>query len=165
MTSDANGESPLLPERRRPLTGVFALTVIQFFAGGAALFAAALLLIVGSAVSYNGGLTLIGWPILAVIIAVISMIAAMLVGLPIRLIPTLRTWWRSHGIVTLIGVVLGLTACIIILATAPIVLAHDEDGAYMARNPNWWVLLSAWSVFAISIAHFVWPTGHARRAT
>ncbi|EXJ50414.1 MAG: hypothetical protein BGN98_08970 [Microbacterium sp. 69-7] len=102
----------------------------HFFAGGAVLFAAALALIFGSAMSYDGILSLIGWPILALIVAVVSIIAAMVLGLPIRLIPSLRSWWRSHG--------------------------------YLARGPDGWALLAAWSIFSISVAHVVWPTRGAR---
>jgi len=100
---------------------------------------------------------LIGWPILALIVAVVSIIAAMVLGLPIRLIPSLRSWWRSHGIVTLIGAVLGLLTCVV-------VLAPDESGDYLARDPDGWALLAAWSIFSISVAHFVWPTRGARIA-
>lgn len=164
MTSQPNWESPLFPKRYRGRVGVFALTVIHFFAGGAVLFVAALALIFGSAMSYDGILSLIGWPILALIVAVVSIIAAMVLGLPVRLIPSLRSWWRSHGTVTLIGAVLGFMTCVVVLATAPIVLTHDESGDYLARNPDEWALLAAWSIFSISVAHFVWPTRGARIA-
>ena len=40
----------------------------------------------------------------------------------------------------------------------------DEFGPYEARDVNELALLIAWSLFAFSIAHLVWPLRWTRRA-
>jgi len=108
--------------RRLPPHGeaIGLLTVIQFFLGGFVLFATAIGLMVGWATWYDGMLSLIGWTIGAVSIAVTSMVVALLVGLPLRLVPTLRSRWLANGELTIAGVVLGFLATEIVIAAAPV---------------------------------------------
>jgi hypothetical protein len=151
--------------RRLPPRGeaIGRLTVIQFFLGGFALFATAIGLMVGWATWYDGALSLIGWTIGAVSIAVTSMIVALLVGLPLRLVPTLRSRWLANGELTIAGVALGFVATEIVIAAAPVSTVVDDFGPYEARDVNGWALLITWSLFAFSIAHFVWPLRWTRR--
>jgi len=151
--------------RRLPPQGeaIGRLTVIQFFLGGFALFATAIGLMVGWATWYDGALSLIGWTMGAVSIAVTSMIVALLVGLPLRLVPTLRSRWLANGGLTIAGVALGFVATEIVIAAAPVSTVVDEFGPYEARDVNGWALLITWSVFAFSVAHFVWPLRWTRR--
>lgn len=142
------------------------LTVIQFFVGGFVLFVAAMRLMVGWATWYDGALSLIGWTVGAVWIALASMIVSLLVGLPLRLAPKLRRRWLANGELTFGGAVLGFLATEIVIATAPVSTVVDDLGSYEARDVNGWALFIAWSLFAFSIAHFVWPlrwTRHHKR--
>ena len=85
------------------------------------------------------------------------MVIALLVGLPLRLVPSLRSRWLANGELTVAGVLLGFVAIEIVIATAPVSTILDELGPYEARDVNGWPLLIAWSLFAFSIAHFIWP--------
>jgi hypothetical protein len=151
--------------RRLPPWGeaIGLLTVMQFFLGGFVLFGSAIGLMIAWATWYDGAMSLIGWVVGAVSIAVISMVIALLVGLPLRLVHRLRSRWLANGELTVAGVLLGFVAIEIVLAAAPISTVVDELGPYEARDVNGWALLIAWSLFAFSIAHFVWPLRWTRR--
>jgi hypothetical protein len=133
------------------------LTMIQFFVGGFVLFVAAMGLMVGWATWYDGALSLIGWTVGAVWIALASMAVSLVIGLPLRLAPGLRRRWLANGELTIGGAVLGFLATEIVIATAPVSTVVDDLGPYQARDVNGWALFIAWSIFAFSIAHFVWP--------
>ncbi|MFG6403733.1 hypothetical protein [Microbacterium sp. P04] len=145
--------------RRLPPRGdaVEALSLLQFFVGGLALFITAITVMVASTADYDGILSLIGIPLVALVIAVSSMVIAFLVGLPIRLVPRLRAWWLNAGEWTLIGVLVGLLAMGIAVAVAPTVVVTDAYDSYRERDVNEWALIIAWSLFTFSVAHFVWP--------
>ncbi|MGN8552512.1 UNVERIFIED_CONTAM: hypothetical protein OHV15_08005 [Microbacterium sp. SLM126] len=142
---------------------IVGLTILQFFVGGLVLNVAAFWLLAGSATDYDGALSLIAMTLFATVIAVASMIVAMLLGLPVRLIRGLRSRWLANGEVTVIGAVIGLAACIIVLSVGPVHEVTDEYGTYEVRDANTWLLLATWSVFAISVAHFVWPRRWRRK--
>ena len=54
----------------------------------------------------------------------------------------------AHGEVTVLGVVVGLGACIV-----SVMLAGGSGGAALP----WWAFVVSWAVLAFSGAHFVWP--------
>ncbi|MDQ4213814.1 hypothetical protein [Microbacterium capsulatum] len=144
-----------------------ALLLTQFFAGGLVLFVAALLVISETAQSsYDGGTSAIGWAITAVTGALASMIVALAVGVPLRIVSTLTKWWLRNGEVTLAGALVGAAACWFVVATSPVETLVDNLGTYTTHLPNPWALGAAWALFTLSIAHFVWPARwkrHARR--
>ncbi|WP_197462120.1 hypothetical protein [Microbacterium sp. CH1] len=90
----------------------------------------------------------IGASIIAVVLSVVSMITALVIGLPLRLVSALRARWLAHGEITVVGVVVGLGACIV-----SVVLAGGSGGAALP----WWAFFVSWTVLAFSVAHFVWP--------
>ena len=162
---DPNTARSTLGMRRLPPWGeaIGRLTAMQFFLGGFVLFGTAIGLMVGWATWYDGATSLIGWIVGAVSIAVISMVVALLVGLPLRLVPRLRSRWLANGELTVAGIALGFVVIEIVIAAAPVATVVDEFGPYEARDVNGWPLLLAWSLFAFSIAHFVWPLRWTRR--
>ena len=93
-------------------------------------------------------LSLIGWSMSAVFIAVMTMLIAWMFGLPLRHEPKLRARWLSNGELTLAGVLLGFLALQVVFAVAPITTVVDELGEYEARDVNGWALLLAWSLFS-----------------
>ena len=151
---EARATSGRLPFRGEALG---LLMVIQFFVGGFVLFAVAIGLMVGWATWYDGALSLFGWTIGAVWIAVTSMGISLLVGLPLRLVPALRAGWLANGELTIAGALLGFVASEFVIASAPVSTVVDELGPYEMRDVNGWALFVAWSLFAFSVAHFVWP--------
>ena len=140
-----------------------ALTAVQFFVGGLVLFVAmqVLLLIAPSTQEYDGGMTLIGWNIIGVVVAVPSMIGALIVGLPLRLVPAIRSRWLANGELTVVGAVSGFIGCVVMVASGMISEAPAiADGSHVPL----WLPWAAWFVFAFSVAHFVWPTRWRRGA-
>lgn len=133
-----------------------SLILGQFFVGGFFLFIVAFFLASTAGEDYDGITSLIGAGIIAVVLSVVSMIAALLIGLPLRLVSSLRERWLAHGEVTVIGTVAGLGACIAFAS-----IAGASGGA---DQMTWWALAVSWSVFAFSVAHFVWPRRGRRRA-
>lgn len=125
-----------------------SLILGQFFVGGFFLFIVAFFLAVGATEEYDGITIFVGGSVIAVVLSVVSIIVALLIGLPLRLVPSLRARWLAHGEVTVIGVVVGLVAC-----TLWVVLAPGNGGG----APTWWIFAVSWSVLAFSVAHFVWP--------
>jgi hypothetical protein len=120
-----------------------SLILGQFFVGGFFLFIVAFFLALGVAEEYDGVTSFIGASIIAVVLSVVSMITALVIGLPLRLVSALRARW-----LTVVGVVVGLGACI-----GSVMLAGGSGGAALP----WWAFFVSWTVLAFSVAHFVWP--------
>ncbi|MEE6389887.1 MULTISPECIES: hypothetical protein [Microbacterium] len=125
-----------------------SLILGQFFVGGFFLFIVAFFLALGAADEYDGVTSFIGASIIAVVLSVVSMVAALVIGLPLRLVSALRARWLAHGEITVLGVIVGLGACIV-----SVVLVGGSGGAALP----WWVFIVSWTVLAFSVAHFVWP--------
>lgn len=134
-----------------------ARAALQFFLGGAVLFFVALILVSASTSAYDGIVSLLGYGVTAVVIAVMSMVGSFAAGLPIRLVPMFRSRWLANGEVTIAGVVVGLSACFLLMVFAPVTEVTDELGTYQVRVPIGWALIAAWALFAFSVAHFAWP--------
>lgn len=130
---------------------------LQFFVGGAALFAFALILTTLLSSAYDGVVSLLVEGLIAVLVAVGSMAVAFTIGLPLRMVDALRFRWLANGELTVAGAVIGVTACFLLIGSAPVRYVADDFGGYAVREPNGWLLLAAWVLFAFSVAHFVWP--------
>lgn len=134
-----------------------ARAALQFFLGGAVLFVVASTLISASAAAYDGVVSLLVYGVTAVVIALVSMAGVFAAGLPIRLVAKLRHRWLANGELTVAGAVIGLSACWLLVAFAPVTNVTDEFGSHHVREPIVWALVTAWALFAFSVAHFVWP--------
>ncbi|GLI28304.1 hypothetical protein ARHIZOSPH14_25460 [Agromyces rhizosphaerae] len=145
--------------RRIPPSGEATelLGLLQFFVGGFVLFVATVGVQLALSSFYDDFAAVIGWGINAVLIAMISMICAWILGLPLRHIPRLRSWWLSNGEWPVAGVVLGFVALCFVVSLAPVTQATDEFGTYEARMVDPRALLAVWGIFAFSVVHFVWP--------
>ncbi|MBF4562517.1 hypothetical protein ITJ43_10210 [Microbacterium sp. VKM Ac-2870] len=134
-----------------------ARAVLQFFVGGAVLFVTALSLIFSSVSDYDTVFSLLVLGVFAVVVAAVSMVGAFVVGLPLRLIAGLRSRWLANGELTVVGAVVGLSACCLLIAFAPVTDVTAELGTSPSREPIGWALFAAWALFALSVAHFAWP--------
>lgn len=121
------------------------------------LFLVALMLISAAASAYDGVVSLLVYGVTAVVIALVSMVGVFAAGLPIRLVTRLRRRWLENGELTMAGAVIGLSACWLLMAFAPVANVTDEFGSHQVRAPIVWALVAAWVLFAFSVAHFVWP--------
>lgn len=87
----------------------------------------------------------------------ITMAAMLIIGLPIRLIPTVRRWWIANGEISVAGIVLG---CIAIIASYA--RGHQEEGqadglAYSAWVPDYPWLLAGWLLMSFFLTHAWFP--------
>lgn len=156
-----SGEAPpdLDAPRRQPAVGT--LTLVQFFVGGVVLFVASgvLMMFAPTASQYDGIMSILSVGITAVIIALSSMIPAMVIGLPIRLVPALQSRWLAHGELTVAGAGLGLVLCVAAMSASSV-----ERGARPGSDDLVWMLIIGWALFSISVAHFVWPARWTRNS-
>lgn len=144
-----------MPPRGDDLT---RLMKTQFFLGGFVLFLTAGVLLPSLTTAYDGGLSLVGWLIGSVVIAVASTTVVFVLGWPLRVMPRLRRVWLTAGWALVAGVVLSLAAVVVLFVTAPThAVADVEVGTYLQRDVWGWPLLIAWTVYAFCVAHFVAP--------
>jgi len=121
------------------------------------LFVAAVVLMMAAPATseYDGVMSIISVGVTAVVIAVLSMIAAMCVRLPLRLVPALRSRWLANGEMTVAGAGLGLIVCAAVIAA---MATNSGEGEALAGSGTLFAVLTAgWALLAISVAHFVWP--------
>ena len=69
----------------------------------AVMFFAGLAVIVAARSPYEDMLSVIGWLVWSVLAAIITTVVVLVLGLPIRLVPAARRWWRANGEFTLAG--------------------------------------------------------------
>lgn len=146
------GAAPLSPRPGVPPWGDQwgVLTVLNFFVGGTALWAMAAACIAAMMTEYDGIVTMIGMVVVPVLLAVPSALTALVVGLPVRLIPVARRWWLAHGEVTVIGTAAGF----VVLLVGVCVIAASGPGS---STPGMPILLVGWGLFCLSVIHVVWP--------
>lgn len=98
------------------------------------------------------------------VIAAVTTIAALIVGLPLRLVPGLRRVWLRHPLVTVVAVgasiVVAVTAWFIGEAGMQHFTSFQGMPAYEAYVPDWPVAVTGWFLLAVTSAHAWWP--HAR---
>ncbi|WP_148286430.1 hypothetical protein [Microbacterium sp. B19] len=134
------------------------LTVVNFFAGGAALWAMAAICIGAMITEYDGIVTMIGMVVVPVLLAVPSALISLVVGLPVRVIPAARRWWLAHGEVTVIG---GAAGFVVLLVGVGVIAATGQESS----APGLPILLVGWGIFCLSVIHFVWPRRWRRAAS
>lgn len=146
------GAAPLPPRPGVPPWGDQwgVLTVVNFFAGGAAMWAMAAACIGAMITEYDGIVTMIGMVVVPVLLAVPSALIALVAGLPVRLIPVARRWWLAHGEVTVVGTAAGF---IVLVVGVGVIAATGQESS----TPGLPILLVGWGIFSLSVIHFVWP--------
>lgn len=133
------------------------LTLVNFFAGGAALWATAAVCLVAMSTEYDGIVTIIAIVVVPLLVAVPSALIALVVGLPVRLIPAARRWWLAHGEVTAIGAATGFV--VLFVGVWVITASGSQPSA-----PGLPILLVGWGIFCLSAINFVWPQRWRRAA-
>lgn len=153
------------PSKRIPAWGSLP---IQFFGGGAILgMTISTLSLIGAGELYDGFLSLVGSAIVGATLAAPAMILATLLGLPLRIFPTLCRWWMSTGsIVALALAIAGLAGILLsyILGTE-IFVTSDEvgvpEGSVRDPSPAWY--FGSIAVAALGLCHIIFPLPHMRR--
>jgi hypothetical protein len=114
--------------------------------------------------SYDGILTMIGWFMLSAAAAIVTTVIVMAGGLPLRLIPRARNFWRDHAELAFIGMSAGAALIVgsLVLAVRT-TITDDFGGRFDVLEPNPWTLLAGWLLLAFSCAHVRWPREWSRR--
>lgn len=96
------------------------------------------------------------------VIAAVTTIAALIVGLPLRVVPGLRRVWLRHPLVTVVALgvsmVVAVTAWFVGDAGMRHVTSFQGMPAYEAYAPDWPVAITGWFLLAVTSAHAWWPT-------
>ncbi|WP_139820702.1 hypothetical protein [Krasilnikoviella flava] len=142
--------------RARGVLSAVAVAGAQAVATFALMFTTGLVVAVLSG-PYEDLLSVVGWLFWSAVIALVTTGCALAVGVPLRLVPRLRAWWRGNGELMLLGALLG--AALIVTA---FVLGHpdtvDADGIELAvYQPHGVLLLVGWLLLAFFCAHALWP--------
>jgi hypothetical protein len=102
------------------------------------------------------------------VIAAVTTIAALVVGLPLRLVPGLRRVWLGHPVVTVVavGVSLGIAVTAWFVGEAGMQHFSSFQGmpAYEAYVPDWTVTITGWFLLAVTSAHAWWPNARLAEA-
>jgi hypothetical protein len=93
----------------------------------------------------------------AVFILIITGLVVGLLGLPIRLIGSVRRAWLGNGEVTIAGVVLGVLLLVVAYLLGTWSNVHQDHHAYAVFTPSPLPLLIGWFVLAYSLSLLVWP--------
>src|ERR1700730_10014122 len=99
---------------------------------------------------------LIFQPVFGVILSGLTIIACLIIGLPIRLIPELYNWWSKRPLIIFVGVAIGLILLFFSLTsnfteTAKIVIDGEER---TKQIPNTILAITGWFLTAFSLLHF-----------
>lgn len=94
-------------------------------------------------------------PIMAVILAALTIFCCLILGLPIRLIKKVNMWWSQHFYIAIGLTLLGLTLLVLSLAPQFIEKAIvTTEGFEMTKEiPNSGLAITGWFLTAFSILH------------
>jgi hypothetical protein len=103
-------------------------------------------------------------PLLGMLSSGLTVVACLLIGLPIRLNKKLNSWWREHYYISIILILIGFSFCVASLTPSFIEeISYRMDGMDFTNTvPN--RFLSIMGVFALSIGttHLFPPLGLQR---
>jgi hypothetical protein len=102
------------------------------------------------------GAFLIFQPILAIILSTFTIVACIIVGLPIRLLPKVKMWWSRRPVIPAIALTVGIILLILSLnenftETRNTVI----DGIEKEKQiPNYKLAFTGWFMTAFALLHF-----------
>jgi hypothetical protein len=101
------------------------------------------------------GAFLIVQPIFAIILSTLTIIACIIIGLPIRLIPRVRNWWSQRPILPLLGLAIGVGLLLLslnanLMETKKVIIGDIEKEKEI---PNYPLALTGWLMTAFSLLH------------
>ncbi|MFB7888724.1 hypothetical protein ACFCZ3_11850 [Cellulosimicrobium cellulans] len=143
-------------DRARRLLMAAGLIVAQAAISVAVMFVAGLAVAVGAG-PYEDMLSVVGWLFWSALAALLTTMCVLLVGLPVRLIPRLRTWWMENGEFTLLGAGVGAALVVVAFLVGHPDTVSDGDLELRVFQPNGWLQLVGWLLLSFSCAHVRWP--------
>ncbi len=104
--------------------------------------------------SWDGGIATVGAPIGAAILAVLTNLVVIILGLPLRFVAPANRWIRRHRLVPLFVAVGGLLLVVISFLVGKVNSGVDAiDGPYAEFDPNYLVFLTGWFAIALGLTH------------
>lgn len=102
------------------------------------------------------GAFLIFQPIFAIVLSTLTIIACIIVGLPIRLIPSVKSWWSSKPFIIFLGLTIGIILLLLSLNTNFTETQNfTTDGIEKEKEiPNYSPALTGWFLTAFCLLHF-----------
>lgn len=102
------------------------------------------------------GAFLIFQPIFGIILSILTIIVCAIVGLPIRLIPKVYSWWSSKPVLAFACVTIGIILMFLSLnvnftETAQVTIDGEERSKEI---PNSCLVVTGWFLSAFSLLHF-----------
>jgi hypothetical protein len=97
---------------------------------------------------------LIFQPILAIILSTLTIVACIIVGLPIRLLPKVNLWWRRRPVIPAVALTVGI---ILLCLSANFKETQNIaiDGIEKQNEvPNYSLALTGWFMTAFALLHF-----------
>ena len=127
-----------------------------------AVISVAVMFVAGVAVAacagpYEDMLSLVGWVFWSALAAPLTTVCVLLLGLPIRLMPRLRSWWMDNGELTLLGAGLGAALVVVAFRIGHPGTVSDGDLELRVFQPNVLLLLVGWLLLSFSCAHVRLP--------
>ncbi len=135
--------------------------------------AGAVLYVVGFAYVFTGSLydgftSWFGYIVLPALGAALTVPIVFVIGLPLRIARPWRTWWMTHGGLTVLASILGLAviAGSYMFGASGFVNepATADTRAFTVFVPDATIFLVGWFILAFGLAHFWWPLTWRSRA-
>lgn len=114
---------------------------------------------------YQGGFDsffglIIVQPIIAIIVSVLTVIICFVIGLPIRLNSSVKSWWTRHFYLSILSVLIGIL--LIILSLLPYfsetVSIVEDEVEQIKQVPNVLLFGCGWFITAFSLLHTFPPS-------
>ena len=93
-------------------------------------------------------------PVFGIVLSGLTIIACIILGLPIRLIPRLYNWWSERPFIIFIAVTVGLILLIMSVFFTDTVNAVSDGEEKTKQIPNISFALTGWFLTAFSLLHF-----------
>ena len=129
------------------------------------LMSVVIVVLVKTVITYDGIVSFIAWGLAVTILPAMAVCVAVVIGLPVRLIPAVRRWWIGNGEISVAGVLAGYGLTFYTFLSGKEESGIEEGIHYTVHTPNWDALLWGWCLLAFFITHLWIPARWRRRAS
>ncbi len=94
-------------------------------------------------------------PVIGIFVSILTIIICLTIGLPIRLIEKLNIWWVKNYLISIVGILIGLTLQFLSYKHQFVTTQEIEiDGFMQSRTvPNWSLFISGWFLVGFMALH------------
>ena len=145
-------------ERVAASNAVWRILPWQMVLSGAIMWVIAIVI---SFASDGGGGTATGVIFGIPIFTSITVLSVLVIGLPLRTITSLRSWWRAHPMVMTVLIPVGATLMVISILNGSWEWVVDPElpgsAPFRSYSPHWGLFFAGWLTLAFALAHIWWP--------